>query len=239
MLPPNVLEHQDRICAYMQNVGIDPAAITNPTLLLQACIHKSYAADFKESYDDNERLEFLGDGILWAIINSLLYRRNPDMSEADLTLYKIALVRQELLAEVARDIGLDTIIFLWNGEEKMQGRSKDVILSDTLEALIGYIHLDLWRAEAKKFVDTYIYSKIAFISTQSVKSYKTLLQERAQKNHKKLPVYVDTPSKVDTKKNVLEYISEVFLLDEKRGEGRGANKKKAQEEAAKMFYESL
>lgn len=77
------------------------------------------------------------------------------------------------------------------------------------------------------------------ISTQSVKSYKTLLQERAQKHHKQLPTYVDTPAKVDTKNNVLEYISEVFLLDEKRGEGRGVNKKKAQEEAAKMFYESL
>jgi len=101
-----------------------------------AFVHKSYAADYKDVFTHNERLEFLGDGILGAIINKLLFVNHPEMTESDLTLYKIALVREEILAEIAKDIKLNEIVFISKGEEKMQGRQKDSILSDTLEALI-------------------------------------------------------------------------------------------------------
>ncbi len=104
--------------------------------MLLAFIHKSYAADYKDTFTHNERLEFVGDGILGAVINKLLFINHPQMPESELTLYKIALVREEILAEVAKEINLNDIVFISKGEEKMQGRQKDSILSDTLEALM-------------------------------------------------------------------------------------------------------
>jgi ribonuclease-3 len=110
---------------------------------LQTFIHKSFAADYKDIIYHNERLEFVGDGILGAVINKLLFLDHPEMPESELTLYKIALVREEILAEVARDIKLDEMLFISKGEEKTQGRKKDSILSDGVEALIGFLYIEL------------------------------------------------------------------------------------------------
>jgi ribonuclease-3 len=107
-----------------------------------AFIHKSYAADFKQEVVHNERLEFLGDAILGSVIAKQLYIDYPNAAESQLTLYKIALVREEHLAKIAKHIGLDQQLLLGNGEEKMGGRQKDVILADGLEALIGFLVLD-------------------------------------------------------------------------------------------------
>lgn len=87
-------------------------------VLLQAFVHKSYASDFKEPLPHNERLEFLGDGILGAMINSMLYKDFPDQEESVLTLYKIALVREETLALVSKKLGIDKLMILGNGEER-------------------------------------------------------------------------------------------------------------------------
>ncbi|MEI6672466.1 MAG: ribonuclease III domain-containing protein [bacterium] len=84
----------------------------NEDLLLLAFIHKSYAADYKDVFTHNERLEFVGDGILGAIINKLLFINHQQMPESELTLYKIALVREEILAEIAKDIKLNEIVFI-------------------------------------------------------------------------------------------------------------------------------
>jgi ribonuclease-3 len=80
--------------------------------LLLAFVHKSYAADYKDVLTHNERLEFVGDGILGAVINKLLFLKHPEMAESDLTLYKIALVREEILAEIAKDIKLYEVVFI-------------------------------------------------------------------------------------------------------------------------------
>jgi len=202
-------------------------------------IHKSFSADYKNIYAHNERLEFLGDGILGAIINKLLFLKHPEMPESDLTLYKIALVREENLAQVARDIGLDQMIFLSKGEEKNDGRKKDVIISDCLESLLGYMYIDLGIEETEKFIEKYVYIKIEDIQKEPVKSYKTMIQELVQKEYKVLPEYRDVEHQVDDKHNVIEYRSDIYVLDEKKSEGFGPNKKKAQEEAAKNFYNQL
>lgn len=239
MIPSEVLEKKQDIKNYIQNLWINVDFIHDENVLLQAFIHKSFAADFKILGDHNERLEFLGDGILGAVINKFLFVNHPEMSESDLTLYKIALVREEILAEVARDIGLDKVVFVSKWEEKMQGRKKDAILSDCLEALIGYIYVDMNVWEVEKFVKTHIYSKIDSIEKKPVKSYKTLIQELSQKQYKVIPDYVNIENKVDEKNNVLEYKSEIYILWEKKSEWFGPNKKKAEEDAAEKLYESL
>jgi len=91
----------------------------------------------------NQRLEFLGDSVLGLVIASELYKDHADFDEAQLTLWKISLVREENLYDVAKEIGLHNIILIGKGEEKKQGRDNPAILGDCLEALIGYVYLDL------------------------------------------------------------------------------------------------
>ena len=131
-----VLKKKKDIIVYMDSLGIPTQNIHDEDLMMLAFVHKSYAADYKDMYTHNERLEFVGDGILGAVINKLLFINHREMAESELTLYKIALVREEILAEIAKDIQLNEMVFISKGEEKTQGRQKDSILSDTLEALI-------------------------------------------------------------------------------------------------------
>ena len=163
----------------------------------------------------------------------------PEYAESDLTLYKIALVREETLAEVAKDIHLDTYIFVSKGEEKMQGRKKNAILSDCLEALLGFLYIDLGSNVVEAFIKEYIFSKISTISKDPVKSYKTMVQEYVQKEYKELPTYKDIEHEVDEKGNSITYLSEIYIGNQKVSQGLGPNKKKAQEEAAKAFYTTI
>ena len=204
-----------------------------------AFVHKSYAADYKDVFTHNERLEFVGDGILGAIINKLLFINHQQMAESDLTLYKIALVREEILAEIAKDIKLNEMVFISKWEEKTQWRQKDSILSDALEALIWYLYIDLWIDVTEQFIKTHIYTKLEQIEKNPVKSYKTVIQEIVQKEHKVVPEYKDTEHRVDEKWNVTEYKSEIYIIGKKISEWLGSNKKKAQEEAAKKCFETI
>ncbi len=234
-----VMKKKNEIIMYLKNLWIPTDEIKNEDLMLTAFIHKSYAADYKDSIHHNERLEFVGDGVLGAIINKLLFVEHPGMSESELTLYKIALVREEILAEIAKDIQLNEIVFISKGEEKMQWRQKDSIISDTLEAVIGYLYIDLWINITEAFIKKYVYSKIHQISKNPIQSYKTMVQEIVQKLHKQVPEYNDIEHIKDEKWNVIEYKSEISIVGKKVSEWCGSNKKKAQEEAAKKYYVSL
>ncbi|MEI6425768.1 MAG: ribonuclease III [Candidatus Absconditabacteria bacterium] len=239
MLPQEVLDKKPVMLAYAKSIGIPIDKIQNEHLFLQVFVHKSFAADYKHIMDHNERLEFLGDGILGAVINKILFSKYPERDESDLTLYKIALVREENLANVGRNIHIDKYIFISKGEEKTQGRQKSAILADCVEALIGFLYVDIGIEAAEAFIIDYVYSQIDNINKDPVKSYKTMVQEVVQKTHKQLPVYQDIEDQKDEKGNVTQYRSELYVLDQKTGEGLGINKKKAQEEAAKSYYLSL
>lgn len=104
LLPPGVLEQKDFLLEFMQSIGIDTDSCQDFNLLLCAFVHKSYASDFKEVYAHNERLEFVGDAVLGAAIAKSLFQAFPKMQESTMTLYKIALVREETLAIVAKKI---------------------------------------------------------------------------------------------------------------------------------------
>ncbi len=239
MIPSFVYQKKSEIVNYVQSIWLDISQIKDYDMLLQSFIHKSFAADFKNIADHNERLEFLWDWILWAIVNKILFLNHPEMSESDLTLYKIALVKEETLAEAAREIGLDKYVFISKWEERSAGRKKDVILADCFEALIWYMFLDLWLSQTEKFISTYLYCKMDKISTNPVKSYKTLIQEFVQKEYKIIPEYLDTENKKDDKWNTLEYKSQILVFWKKKSQWFGTNKKKAQEAAAKSFYQKI
>lgn len=239
MLTSEVLNKIQDIKSYINNLWIDVSLIENEHLMLQSFVHKSYAADFTQAISYNERLEFLWDAILWAIIAKFLFTDYPEMEESKLTLYKIALVREETLSLVCRDIMLDKMLFLWKWEERSWGRTKNVILCDALEALIWYIYIDMWIQEVEKFIKKYIYVKLDTIMQLNVKSYKSILQEYIQQNFKELPIYQEHEFEKDDKWNVIIYKSEVSALWKKLWEWFASNKKKAQEDAAKMAFEAI
>lgn len=238
LIPQEVISQLENLKAYIAGLGVSAKKINDTDLFLCAFIHKSYAADFKEITAHNERLEFVGDGVLGAIIAKLLFLRNPKMNESAMTLYKIALVREETLAEAAKDIKLNQQIFISRGEEHSNGREKDTILGDCFEALLGYLYLDQGGNVVEEFISTYLYPKIKTISQRPVKSHKTMVQEIVQRETKLTPTYIDLEFESDNKRNVIMYKSELLVNEEKKAEGFGTNKKKAQEDAAKNFYEA-
>ena len=107
---------------------------------MRALTHRSYAYEHG-GLPNNERLEFLGDSVLGLVVTDTLYRTHPDLPEGQLAKLRAAVVNMRALADVARTIGLGEYVFLGRGEEATGGRDKASILADTMEALIGTIHL--------------------------------------------------------------------------------------------------
>ena len=121
----------------------------------------------------------------------------------------------------------------------MHGRNKETILWDAFESLLGYLYLDMGEDEVFSFVSKYLYPKIKEIREKPVKSYKTLVQEYIQREHKSTPMYVDLEKEVDDRGNVLQYQSDLMVESQVLSTWLGTNKKKAQEDAAKIFYEQV
>lgn len=151
-------------------------------LLKQALTHSSFANEQKINKLKNyERLEFLGDAVLELISSEFLYNENVDMPEGQLTRMRASMVCEPALAYCARDISLNSYILLGKGEEATGGRTRDSIISDVMEAVIGAIFLDGGIENAKKFIYRFVLSdlenKILFLDS------KTLLQEEIQKKN--------------------------------------------------------
>lgn len=224
------------LLTYLTDLGFNTGAIDND-LLLQTFTHKSFAADSPDEHIPyNERLEFLGDSLLWACVADFLYKAYPDVPESKLTLAKIGLVKEATLADVARKISLWQYIRLGNGEERTGGRDKDAILADALEAFIAYIYLDHGRENIASFINNHIMSELDALDDLPGKSWKSRLQELVQKRYQELPVYKDFESEVEETGNVLSYGTKVYINGSLVAEGIGQSKKKAQESAAEKAY---
>lgn len=240
MIPKEVQKKKDKIKNYLEGLGIDIEQVDDEKKLLTAFIHKSFAADFTQDVPFNERLEFLWDAILDAIIAKKLFT-NYDLPESKLTLHKVSLVKKENLAKIGKNIMLHQMIFLGKGEKNSGWREKKAIIEDALEALIGYIYIDLWIKEVEQFVEKYIYSSLDREKQELMwgKSPKSVLQEAVQKKYKKLPKYKDYDYKKDSTGEVIKYKSEVYIQGEKKWTGFGKNKKIAQKKAAKNAFQNF
>lgn len=236
MIPERVEQSLDDLKTYCQSLGISPED-RQDDLLMTTFIHKSYAADFRDSANvpHNERLEFLWDSVLWCVIADFLYTDYPENAESKLTLSKIALVQEKTLAWAARDIALWEHIFLWKGEKKSWGADKNSVLSDWLEALIGYIYCVAWMDAASVFIRNVVYPYVEK-AVVPLKSHKSAFQEKVQKHIKDIPTYEEEAIDVEPSWNVLLYRSTVSVQWVVIATGTGPSKKKAQEMAAKEAF---
>jgi len=154
------------------------------TLLQTALTHRSFGVP------NNERLEFIGDGLLNCIIAVALFRRYPDLAEGELSRMRANLVRQDTLHQLAVSLNLGGSLRLGEGELKSGGNQRPSILADAVEALIGAVFLDA-GFEAAQSVIARLYLPLfdEMRSGPVTKDAKTSLQEWLQGRKKPLPRY--------------------------------------------------
>ncbi len=158
---------------------------SDPTLLRTALTHRSFGTP------NNERLEFLGDGILDCVIAAALYHRFPDLPEGDLSRLRANLVRQETLHSLALTLDIGNKLHLGEGELKSGGTTRPSMLADALEAIFGAVYLDAgFEAATEVIVRLYATLLDSLKPGQFQKDAKTRLQEFLQGRKKALPRYI-------------------------------------------------
>ena len=159
-------------------------SFVNAELLDEALTHRSAAAK------NNERLEFLGDGILNFVIAHELFKRYPDVQEGDLSRLRATLVNMESLAEIAKHLNLSEVIKLGSGELKSGGFRRPSILADAVESIFGAVYSDSGFESCRDLIVRLYEKRLASpIDLQSLKDAKTQLQELLQSRHYALPEY--------------------------------------------------
>lgn len=202
-----------------------------PEALRGAFIHRSYLNEHKESkFESNERLEFLGDAVLELVVTEYLYRHYPN-PEGELTNWRSALVKGEMLAKVARELELGQYLFLSHGEEKSGGREKDYLLANTFEALVGVIYLELGYKDAQVFIQKFLLSHLETILDSGAHiDAKSRLQERAQEKIGTTPNY-ELHSEEGPDHNKI-FTMTAYIGDRMVGKGKGGSKQVAEQKAA-------
>jgi ribonuclease-3 len=166
-------------------LGIAPGA---EELLLLALTHPSRRHQ-SGATEDNERLEFLGDAILGAVVSAALYVADPTASEGDLSERRASIVSRIGLADVAQRLTLDEALLLGEGEAQRGGNQRPTALAAALEAIIGAVYLAHGFQAAERFVLTQLEPEIAAPRAAIGKGIKTMLQEWTQSRNGSLPRY--------------------------------------------------
>lgn len=206
---------------------------TNKALLLQALTHSSYSNEQKDGKTaDYERVEFLGDAVLELVTSEHLFQAHQTVPEGELTKRRAAMVCEPALAFCARDLELGNFMLLGRGEENTGGRSRDSILADGMEALIGAIYLDGGMEEAKRFIFRFVLNDLE--KKELFYDSKSNLQELVQGNFRTEVVY-ELAGESGPEHNK-SFTVHVRLDREILGEGIGKTKKAAEQQAA---YQAL
>jgi ribonuclease III len=198
-----------------------------------AVTHRSFAYE-NGGLPTNERMEFLGDSVLGLVVTESLYRRYPDVSEGHLAKMRAAIVNARALADVARTLGLGSLLRLGRGEEITGGRDKSSILADTLEAVIGAVYLQHGLAAAEGLVHRLFDPLVERASTLGAGlDWKTSLQELSSVLELGAPEYSVDESGPDHAK---VFRARVLLGGQEWGAGEGRSKKEAEQQAAEAAY---
>ncbi len=202
-------------------------------LLKQALVHRSYLnehPDFRIGH--NERLEFLGDAVLEIVVTEYLYNEFPDTPEGELTNWRASLVNSKMLYQITPELGIDKYLYLSKGEAKDKNKkSRQYILADAVEAIIGAIYLDQGIKEAKKFIIKYIISNLEeVLSNQVFLDPKSHFQEKSQELKGITPHYEII--KETGPDHAKKFVVGLYLNKELISEGSGSSKQEAQVNAA-------
>jgi ribonuclease III len=216
-----------------ENLGY---SFRSAALLEEALTHSSVAGARGRRPRSNERLEFLGDRVLGLAISRLLFDRFDGGSVGDLARRHTALVRREALAEIADRLGLAPAIRMSRGEEEAGGRNNPALLANCGEALLAAVYLDGGFEAAFALVERHWRDLIAALVEPPMDA-KTALQEWLQARGMALPVYREAeragPDHAPT------FAVEVSITGSDASVGVGANKRVAEQEAARLMLARL
>lgn len=200
----------------------------NRHLLQGALTHASGAIHRLAS---NERLEFLGDSILGAIVCEMLFHRFPDFLEGDLTRIKSVVVSRQTCAKISESMRLDEFLILGKGMTNSPTVPPS-LLADVFESLVAAIHLDGGHAASQAFIELHLGPEIDLAAgTDHGANYKSLLQHLAQREYSTTPTYQLLDEKGPDH-------SKCFKIAAQIGRSRfqpawGRNKKEAEQRAAR------
>lgn len=209
-----------------------PYHFRDPSLAALALTHRSAGKP------NNERMEFLGDALLGAIIAEMLYETHPKAAEGDMSRLRAQLVNGQALAVVARDLELGDQLKLGSGELKSGGYRRDSILADAFEALVAAIYLDGGFDACRTVVRTLFADRIAALPHAS-KDAKTRLQEWLQAQGWPLPQYELVATEGEEHARIFEVhciVSQPMTVKEA---GRGSSRRLAEQDAAEVVLNRL
>lgn len=205
----------------------------NRSLYKLALLHKSASKYTKNGTVLNyERLEFLGDAVLGAIIAELLYKFFPSKDEGFLTRVRSKVVSRESLNELAINIGLDKAVVAKSDISKNKH-----VYGDVFEAFIGAMFLDQGFVNTKKFIEKFIFPNFFNIRELVTvdRNYKSRLIELGQKNKQELAFNI-----TENSRNRRDHFNCIISVGgEVMGSGTGASKKEAEQNAAKIVIDGL
>ena len=203
-----------------------------PALLVRALTHRSFGAD------NNERLEFIGDGLVNAVVAKLLFSHYPDLDEGSLSRLRSKLVSKEGLATLAERFELGPLVLLGAGERKSGGRHRASIMADTVEALAGGMLVEAGFGMASEIVASWFVADIASLDIHTTRDAKTRLQEWLQGKGYPLPAYEVIAIFGDDHNQIFEVACSCKAA-ESRQVGKASSRKKAEQKAAEAMLEIL
>jgi ribonuclease III len=201
-------------------------------LLRQALTHRSYGTPH------NERLEFIGDAVLNCVVARALFDRFPDLPEGELSRVRAHLVNRDMLAQVARRLGLGSAIRLGEGEFRSGGPDRASILADAMEAVFGAVFLDGGYEAARGTIDA-VYADLLRDADPATlgKDAKTRLQEWLQARRLPVPEYaiVATSGEAHAQRFAVECrIPQLDIV----AAGSGASRRIAEQDAAQRALDA-
>ena len=168
------MDNQSKYQWCLESLGYN---FKDSSLLELALTHRSFSAD------NNERLEFLGDAVLDLVLSDLLFQKYPSVDEGNLSRIRASIVNEKSLSTLAKQLNISEQIVLGDGEALSGGEQRESILANTLEAIIGAIHLDSgFETVFKDMIDS-------IDPSSSYKDVKSRLQELLQQQQQSLPDY--------------------------------------------------
>ena len=196
-----------------------------------ALTHRSFAFEQPNVIEHNERLEFLGDAVLGAIVTDLIYLGHPELSEGEMARLRAAVVNTHALAELAREHGVGQHLRLGRGEDVSGGRDKPSLLADALEAIVGAVYLERGIDELRRHLDPILEERLErALAAEHRYDSKTALQEIVVRETSELPLYRVAASGPDHDRR---YNADVYVGTELYGTGSGRSKKEAEQIAAR------
>ncbi len=206
------------------------------SIVKNAFMHASYANEHSE-FENNERLEFLGDAVLQLWISQYLYSMPEHLSEGNMTTLRAQLVCESSLAQYATDLSLGDYLLLGVGEEKNAGRTRTSILADCFEAFLGAVYLTTDFVTISELLEKVIVPYVKKPKTEELVDYKTMLQEYVQADTRRNVKY--ELLKTEGPSNAPMFYVVVKLDEIVLGYGNGTTKKKAEQRAAQAAFEKL